>query len=63
MKWLTLGIVFLAAGVAGCQTVAHYTPSLQYCSKIDYQRRGNLIHLEADCEAPIGGGVSVIPGL
>ena len=41
--------------LGGCQFLAGITPSLQYCSEVKYERRGNQITLEARCAAPIGG--------
>lgn len=49
------GMSLLVLG--GCQSL----PSMQYCQQVTYQRHGNLIHIEASCQAPMGDIVSM-PG-
>lgn len=60
-------ILFLAAvaALAGCvpltQQIAGDTPSLQYCSHVEYVRNGAEIKVLAVCQAPIGGSAVVLP--
>lgn len=42
--------------LGGCAAVAGRVPTLNYCESIGYQRDGNKIHLEADCQVPMDDG-------
>lgn len=42
--------------LSGCSAL----PSMQYCDQVEYRRDGSLVHIEATCRAPVGGG---LPGL
>lgn len=46
-------LLILLIMLNGCSSL----PSMQYCDKVKYERAGNLIHLEAECRAPVGGGI------
>ena len=46
-------VVVLVSGCAGL-------PSMQYCDKVEYKRDGSRITMQAECRAPVGGGM---PGL
>ena len=39
----------------GCASLVAQTPTMQYCSKVNYTRVGNQISMSAECAAPIGG--------
>jgi hypothetical protein len=52
MGLLALGLLSGCAGL----------PTMQYCETVKYERVGNKIHVEADCQAPVGVGVS-LPGM
>lgn len=41
--------------LAGCATLADYTPSLKYCHEVTYTRVGPDLELNAKCRVPIGG--------
>lgn len=43
--------------LAACSSL----PSMKYCDKVEYTRVGSKVVLHAECNAPVGGGVS-IPG-
>lgn len=45
-----------AALLPGCSAL----PSMQYCDQVEYTRDGSVVHIEATCRAPVGGG---LPGL
>jgi hypothetical protein len=53
---LAAGALILVIMLNGCSSL----PTMQYCDKVNYTRSGNLIHLEAECRAPIG---DTIPGI
>lgn len=63
MRWIIICLACVAG--SGCATVAANTPSLQYCTKVNYQRSGNLVTLTAECQLLIGGNPvgAVVPGL
>jgi hypothetical protein len=58
MKTLVLILIVLgsAAYLAGCSSL----PTMRYCEKVEYKRDGSKIHIEAECQAPVGGS---IPGV
>lgn len=56
MRYLIILTVALLAGCAGL-------PSMQYCDNVQYSRKGNLIHIEADCRAPVDLGMPSLPNL
>lgn len=64
MKTLTLVVI---ACLAGCTTVAEQvagnTPSLQYCSEVNYERKGADFTVTAKCQLPIGGSALIVPPL
>lgn len=57
MKSVLLCVVL--ASLFGCADIAPQvfgnTPSFQYCSRVSYERTGNMVHISADCALPIGG--------
>lgn len=57
MRHLTTLIVALLLNA--CTNI----PSMQYCDKVSYSRTGNLIHVEADCRAPVDIGMPALPKL
>ena len=52
--WAAIFAVFVL--VTGCSAL----PSMKYCDKVEYKRDGSKIHIEAECQAPVGGS---IPGV
>ena len=52
----TVLVLLLFVLLAGCGVM----PSFKYCDKVSYTRDGSRIHIEADCQAPVGGS---LPGL
>ena len=52
--WAAIFAVYVL--LAGCSSL----PSMKYCDSVVYTRTGSAIHIEADCRAPVGGG---IPGV
>jgi hypothetical protein len=53
VKKLALSSLLLVL-LGGCNTIASYVPSLEYCDKVTYSRDGNNAHIEADCHVPHG---------
>lgn len=49
----TLGILFIAI-LPGCAAVSSL-PTMQYCSKVKYERVGVDVTVMAECKAPVGG--------
>ena len=50
-------VLLLALACSSCAAVSGVTPSLEYCSKVNYQRDGNATQLTATCQAPIGAAL------
>lgn len=53
-----LVLAMLMLLLVGCGSL----PSMKYCDKVEYTRDGTKIKLTAECQAPVGGGVS-LPGV
>lgn len=49
---LLQGCALLSA--MGISTASDVLPSLKYCHKVDYQRRGVDMELKAECRIPAG---------
>lgn len=53
-------LVLIALLVTGCSGL----PTMQYCDRVDYSRKGSQISIKAECQAPVGAPIPVpIPGV
>ena len=54
----TLISLAIMAGLTAALPACSSLPSMQYCDQVQYTRAGNLIHLQAECRAPVGTSIS-----
>lgn len=47
----TVLVILLAALLAGCGAI----PTMKYCDEVTYTRKGGQVHIEARCQASVGG--------
>lgn len=56
---LVIFLVLLTCVLMGCSAI----PTMQYCDKVEYVRKGTEILVYAECKAPVGGGAMGVPSL